>query len=133
MSDRKSGESFKSYVERQIREARERGEFHVLEGKGERIEELYQPYEPDWWIKQKMRREKFSFVPDAIAIRRECEAFRQSLPRIASEQEVRTRTAELNERIRKINRTVTHGPPTTQAVMDVDEVVRRWRLARQLG
>lgn len=46
MTDRKpSGASFESWIDRQIREARERGDFDNLPGAGKRIPGLDQPYD----------------------------------------------------------------------------------------
>jgi hypothetical protein len=38
--------------------------------------------------------------------------------------------ANLNHRIREVNRTTVSGPPTTVAPFDVDGVVETWRARR---
>ena len=61
MTERKPpGIGFKTWVERQIREAMERGEFDDLPGAGKRIADLDKPHDELWWIKQKLRRENLS-------------------------------------------------------------------------
>jgi hypothetical protein len=47
-----------------------------------------------------------------------------------SERAVREAVVALNADIRRVNRTATDGPMTTQAPLDVDEVVGRWSQAR---
>ena len=48
---------FESLVERQIREAQERGEFDNLPGAGKPLRGLDGREDPDWWVKQMMQRE----------------------------------------------------------------------------
>jgi hypothetical protein len=58
MTERKPpGIGFQTWVERQIREAMERGEFDNLPGAGKPIADLDKPHDELWWIKQKLRRE----------------------------------------------------------------------------
>jgi hypothetical protein len=47
---------FESWIDRQIREATERGEFDNLPGAGKPLKLRY-PNDPDWWIKQKIEDE----------------------------------------------------------------------------
>jgi hypothetical protein len=46
------------WIERVIREAIERGELEPHEGIGKPIADLDRPYDPDWWIRRWMEREK---------------------------------------------------------------------------
>ena len=55
-----SHEIRESWTERTIREAIERGEFDGVEGEGEPLEVLQEPYEPNWWAKRWMKREGFT-------------------------------------------------------------------------
>ena len=119
-------EPFESFVERQIREAREAGELDDLPGQGRPLAGLDDPPDEMWWVKEKMRREDLSFVPDSIAVRREVEALLAALPRLP-ESEARERLVALDARIRKLNATVTSGPPTTVAPLDVEALLARSR------
>ncbi|MFL5364680.1 MAG: DUF1992 domain-containing protein [Myxococcales bacterium] len=123
---RPPSEPFESFVERQIREAREAGELTDLPGQGRPLPGLDDPPDEMWWVKEKMRREDLSFVPDAIAVRRELEALLSALPRLP-ESEARQRLVALDARIRKLNATVTSGPPTTVAPLDVEALLARSR------
>jgi hypothetical protein len=119
-------EPFENFIERQIREAREAGELDGLPGEGRPLAGLDDPPDEMWWVKEKMRREALSFVPDSIAIRRELETVLAALPRLP-EPEARNRLVALDARIRKLNATVTSGPPTTVAPLDVEALLARSR------
>jgi hypothetical protein len=47
-------------VENRIREAMEEGKFDDLPGIGKPIPDIDEPYDPDWWVKKWMRRERIS-------------------------------------------------------------------------
>lgn len=49
---------FESFVDRQIREAMERGEFDDLPGSGRPIPGSGRPYEPNWWVRSFLERER---------------------------------------------------------------------------
>jgi Domain of unknown function (DUF1992) len=119
-------EPWESFVERQIREAKEAGELDNLPGQGRPLAGLDDPPDEMWWVKAKMRREDLTFVPDAIAVRRELEALVAALPRLP-EAEARDRLVALDARIRKLNATVTSGPPTTVAPLDIEALLARSR------
>ena len=131
MARKPPAESWESFAERQIREAQEAGEFDSLEGSGRPLQDLDEPYDELWWVKRKLRREQLSFVPDAIAIRREAELVLDSLAEVTTEQEARALLLELNARIARTNAGTLTGPPTTLAPFDVEETLRRfWRKRR---
>jgi hypothetical protein len=44
---------------------------------------------------------------------------------------VRALLTGLDAEIRRFNATVTSGPPTTQAPLDIEEIVASWRRARE--
>lgn len=120
------GARWESMVERQIREAAERGEFEGLPGLGEPIPNLDQPLDDAWWIKAKLRREKFAHTPITLELRRHVEDALAAVGRARSEAEVREIVAAVNERIVKVNRTGGSGPPSAFVPFDVEDVLRRW-------
>jgi hypothetical protein len=124
---RKPGETYESYAERLIREAQEEGAFDRLAGAGKPLPLSGGPLPEAWWIKEKLRLEHLSTVPDSIAIRHEAEAVLAAVARDHDERVARERLEALNAKIRRLNRTFTGWPPTTLAPLDVDEVLRRWR------
>lgn len=126
---RDPGETFESYVERLIREAREEGAFDHLANAGKPLP-LTGSLEEGWWIKEKLEREKLSVLPESIGIRHRAERVLAEVARLDDERVVRERLGELNAAIRRLNATSVAGPPTTLAPLDVDAVVARWRAAR---
>ncbi|MFW6689479.1 DUF1992 domain-containing protein [Streptomyces sp. MAR4 CNX-425] len=131
MTERKPpGVSFESWVDRQIREASERGEFDDLPGRGKPLAHLDQPYDELWWVKAKMAREQLSALPPSLAVRKAAEAALDAVTRARSEREVREIVAEVNEKIRAAHRGPAVGPPLKLAPLDADALVREWREGR---
>ena len=132
MTERKPAHmSFDSWIDAQIREAQERGEFDNLPGKGKPIKGLDEPYDELWWVKQLMIREEISYLPPALAVRREAEQLLDAVGALPSERAVRESVDELNVRIREMNRKPgLDGPPSTLMPLDVEVVIRRWKAAR---
>jgi hypothetical protein len=89
-----------SLVERQLREAMERGEFDDLPGAGQPIEAV-EAYDPEWWARSFMRREQTRVRADDLRrrIRAEVPRLRASLDHEAAAREM----AELNEQIDALN------------------------------
>ncbi len=119
--------SWKTWVEEQIQRAQQEGEFDRLEGKGKPIPGIEAPYDPLWWIKRLLEREKLSVLPLALEIRATVDRVIEGLWLLDSERDVRERVAAINAEIARANRTTAQGPPTTLSPLDVDEVLARWR------
>ena len=61
---------YESRIDRQIREAQERGEFDDLPGTGEPIPDRGELYDENWWLKQWIQRENITgMVPATLKIR----------------------------------------------------------------
>jgi hypothetical protein len=127
---RKPGERQEPYVERLIREAQEEGAFDHLSGAGKPLPLSGGELPEAWWIKEKLRREHLSSLPEAIAIRHAAEALLAEIVRDGDERVVREKLLAMDARIRRLNATAVAGPPTTLAPFDVDETIRRWRERR---
>jgi hypothetical protein len=125
---RKTGETLEGYAERLIREAQEEGEFDRLP-RGKPLPLTGGPLPEAWWVKEKLRRERLSDLPESIAILHEAETTLAAVAREDDERVVRERLETLNVRIRRLNATHVAGPPTTLAPLDVERVVARWRAA----
>jgi hypothetical protein len=122
------GMGFETWIDRQIREAAERGAFDDLPGAGKPLPDQGKPYDEMWWIKQKLREENLSFpLPGTLALRKEAEEALAAASQARSEAEVRTIVAEINEKIADGIRKALSGPPLNLMPFDVDEVVRDWR------
>jgi len=118
---------WESWIDRQIREAQERGEFENLSGAGKPIKGLDRPHDEMWWVKDLMQREKLTVTPPTLALRRAVEAALEELATQTSESAVRTIVDELNVRIREANRKATSGPPSNVMPLDVERVVADWK------
>ena len=128
MTERKPpGIGFQTWVERQIREAIERGEFDNLPGAGKPIPDLDKPHDELWWVKDKLRREHLSYLPPTLALRKEAEDALLAAAQARSEAQVRRIVAEINRKIVEGNRKAASGPPLNLMAFDVDRVVGDWR------
>jgi hypothetical protein len=128
MTERKPpGVSFEGWVDKQIREASERGEFAELPGFGKPLAGDAAPYDENWWVKDKLRREQLSFLPPTLLLRKEAEDAHEAALRARSEHEVRQIVTEVNEKIGEALRRPPEGPPLNMVPFDVDGVVREWR------
>ncbi|WP_405461824.1 DUF1992 domain-containing protein [Streptomyces sp. NBC_00101] len=121
---------FESWVDRQINEAEQRGDFASLPGFGKPLPGLERAYDEDWWIKDKMRREGLSVLPPALALRKEVEDVRRAVAGAVSERRVRELLVAVNEKIDEAVRMPPPGPPLTVGRFDVERVVEEWRTAR---
>jgi hypothetical protein len=134
MTERKpTGVTFESWVERQIREAAERGEFDDLPGAGKPLPGLHEPYDELWWIKEHVRREGLSteaLLPTPLQLRKEIERLSETVRGLSSEESVRDVVRELNQRIVAEMRAPS-GPRVHLGPVDVEKVVTRWRADRR--
>jgi hypothetical protein len=131
VSPRKPAElSFESWIEQQIQQAQREGRFDDLPGKGRPLRGD-DGSDPNWWAKQLLRREQVDFLPPALALRRSVERTLEALPSLGSERRARELLEALDAEIRRFNATATSGPPTTQAPLDVEEILAAWRRARK--
>ncbi|MHB1988157.1 MAG: DnaJ family domain-containing protein [Acidimicrobiales bacterium] len=128
MTERKPhGTTFETWIDRQVREAMERGEFDNLPGAGKPITGTDKPYDEMWWVKQKLRHENVSVLPPTLALRKEAEDAIAAATAARSELEVRHLLTDINRKIRTaITRTLA-GPPLNMVPFDVEQVVAKWR------
>lgn len=132
MTERKPpGVSFESFVDRQIRQAGERGDFEDLPGFGKPLASLDAPYDELWWIKGKLHREGFAVLPPALALRKEAEDAREALKAARTERQARALLTEVNTKIRTALRRPPPGPPLNLKEFDVEAELTRWRESRE--
>jgi hypothetical protein len=131
MTQRKpAGITFESWIDRQIRQAAERGEFDDLPGSGAPLADLDQPYDEMWWVKRKLRDEQLSYLPPSLALRKEAHAVLEGVSEARTESEVRDRIDAINEKIRDAIRLGIRGPALHLTPFNVDRIVAEWRRAR---
>ena len=131
MTQRKPpGTSWETWIDVQVRVAREQGAFDNLPGAGKPLPNLDQECDPLWWVKQLIQREQVSILPPSLELLRKVEKELAAIEKLDDEATVRRRVAALNVEIAKVNATVVEGPPTRLGKLDVDQVVARWRRTR---
>jgi hypothetical protein len=108
----------------------EEGAFDNLPGAGKPLPSLGQEFDPLWWVKQFVQRERISVLPPSLELLRKVEKELAMIENLRDEATVRCRVAALNVEIAKVNATVVEGPPTRLGTLDVDQVVARWRRTR---
>lgn len=94
-------------VERQIREAMERGEFENLPGAGKPIEGLDRPYDPGWWARKWIQRERL--LDQARDLRVEVLAEVRRLRAAGRGDEADRRLADADRELGRINRLLPPG------------------------
>ena len=122
-----------TWVDLQVRQAMERGEFDDLPGQGKPIADLGAEHDPDWWVKKLVERERIAILPPALALRKEDAELDDRLDRINVEAEVRREVEDFNARIRTAIYTPPtgpSGPPVITRQRDVDAAVEAWRERR---
>jgi hypothetical protein len=121
---------YESWVDKQIREATERGEFDNLPGSGKPLPDRNELYDEDWWLKQWIAREGITgdtALPTTLRLRREIEDIQKAAARKTSERDVRDLVDDLNRRVVDAIRGHVDGPPVPLRRVDADAVVRTWR------
>ncbi len=119
------------WVDHQVRQAMERGDFDDLPGAGRPIRGLDGTHDPDWWVKGLIEREQLSGVaPPALGLRKEDAELEQRLDRESTEQGVRHTVEDFNQRIVDARRQLLGGPPVVTPTRDPDQEVAAWRVRR---
>jgi hypothetical protein len=123
---------YESSIDRQLREARERGDFDNLPGTGKPLPDAGREYDEDWWVKDWLAREgsTSSVLPPTLQLRREAEDLQELVDRRTSEADVRDLVERLNEQIRTARVGLMDGPPVLLPPLDVEKVVHGWRKRR---
>lgn len=131
MTERKPHEiTFETWVDRQVREAEQRGDFDNLPGAGKPLPDISGPDDELWWVHKLMKREGLVYLPPTLALQKEAEEVLATVDAARSEADVRRTLTELNDKIRDAIAKPPSGPPLRLAPYDVEQLVAQWR-ARQ--
>jgi hypothetical protein len=135
MTERKPRQqSSTSWIDQQIADAEDRGVFDNLPGAGKPLN-IKPAGDGDYgqaWMRDYARREGVSpgeFLPTPLKLRREIEQLAETVGEMRSEAEVRETFGDLNRRIIEWRR-IPVGPPIHVRLVNIDEMVARWRAAR---
>ena len=119
------------YVDLQLKQAMERGDFDDLPGAGKPIKNLGTQHDPNWWGKQLIEREKITgLLPPALQLRKDDAELDAKLDRHTAESEVRRELEEFNARVMRARYTPVDGPPLVTMPRDVEAEVAAWRERR---
>jgi len=136
MTERKPPQmGFTSWIDQQIAEAERRGVFDDLPGAGKPLNLRPGAADGDYgqaWLRDYARREGVAaeeMLPTPLRLRREIERLAETAGEFRSEQEVREVAADLNRRIVEWRR-IPVGPPVHVRLVNADDLVARWRVAR---
>lgn len=128
MSEKKSAnESWESFAERRIREAEAAGAFANLPGFGRPIAGLDEPLDENWWVRDKLRRERINAIPPTLEARLDVERTRERLRSITDETTARREIEALAERVRAAHYSHVAGPADGVRPIDVEDELARWR------
>ena len=116
-----------TWVDLQVRQAMERGDFDDLPGKGKPIEGLGESHDPDWWLKRLVERERIVVLPPSVALRKEDAALDDELDRYNTEKQVREHVEDFNARVIRARYSLSPGPPLVTMPRDVDATVAAWK------
>ena len=137
MTERKPPQmKFQAWIDQQVAEAERRGLFDDLPGAGKPLNIRPGAAGGDYgqaWLRDYARREGVSpeeMLPTPLRLRREMERLAETAGEFRSEEEVRAAAADLNRRIVEWRR-IPLGPPVHVRLVNADDLVARWRTARE--
>jgi hypothetical protein len=117
-----------TWVDLQVRQAIDRGDFDDLPGAGKPIRDLGTEHDPDWWVKKLVERERITGVlPAALQLRKDDAGLDERLDGLVSETEVRREVEDFNARVIRARYTPVDGPPLITMPREVEETVAAWR------
>ncbi|MEU0879418.1 DUF1992 domain-containing protein [Lentzea sp. NPDC005914] len=126
MTQRKPpGMDFESWIDRQIREAQERGEFDGLPSAGKPLPGAGEALDEDWWIKKKVREEEGTAgLPPSLVLRKQAETAKARALAAKTDDEARAIIEQVNAEILDALRKPLSGPPLNLMPFDVETVLR---------
>jgi hypothetical protein len=120
-----------TWVDLQIRQAMERGEFDRLPGAGKPIEGLGAEHDPEWWLRGLIERERIALLPASLSLRKEDAELDDRLDALHVEADVRREVEEFNARVIRARYRPAEGPPLITMPRDVEATVEAWATRRE--
>lgn len=117
---------FESIADRRIEAGRKAGLFDNLAGNGKPIPDLGTERKPGWWAARVVKEERSKMAAEDLD-RHLAEAM-PGLWRLATEDDVRARVAELNRKVDDYNTVTTWEP---RRPLNVDQTVEKWRALKR--
>lgn len=121
-----------TWVDMQVWQAIQRGEFDDLPGAGKPIADLDRDPDPDWWLKRLVAREQITGVlPPSLLLRKDDAELDELLDRATTEKAAREIVEDFNERVIAARYSLPEGPPLITMPRDVEETLAAWRSRRR--
>ena len=120
-------EQQQTWVDLQVRQAMERGDFDNLDGAGKPIPDLDGNHDPDWWVKRLVERERITVLPPALQLSKDDAELDAHLDTLGSEREARAFVEDFNARVIRARYTPVDGPPLITMPRDVEATIEAWR------
>ncbi|MGA4508770.1 DUF1992 domain-containing protein [Propionibacteriaceae bacterium G1746] len=121
---------FETWIDRQVREATERGEFDNLPGAGKPVD-LGDPNDELWWVRRKLANEDLTAaLPTSLQLRKEKQHIQDTLADVHDATLAKRLIDDLNDRIRDANARQVEKVPIFTAPLDVEATMVEWRRRR---
>jgi len=135
MTERKPpGMSFETWVDRQIAQAQERGDFEALPSTGRPLKDLDREQTAYDWALAKARREGVdtgAMLPPGLRLRRERDDLPERVARLTTEAEVRALAEDYNARVEAFWRLPAESRwAAVPGLADVEALVEGWERDR---
>jgi hypothetical protein len=114
-----------TWVDLQVRQAMERGDFDDLPGAGKPLK-LDTSHDPNWWIKKLVEREHVAVLPASLQLRKDDAELDDRLDALPTESDVRRELEDFNQRVIAARYRLPEGPPLVTMPRDVDADVAAW-------
>jgi hypothetical protein len=108
-----------------VRKAIERGDFDDLPGNGKPLD-MPDRHDPDWWLKNLLKREGLVLLPPSIQLRKEDAALDERLDQMWNEADVRLEIEEFNRKVIRGRYQPPAGPPLVTMPRDVEATLAAW-------
>ncbi|GGU25463.1 DUF1992 domain-containing protein [Nocardioides albus] len=118
------------WVDLQVQQSIQRGEFDDLPGAGKPIKNLDRDHDPDWWVKQLIERERIVVLPRSVQLRKDDAELDDLIDRETTEDGARRIVEEFNERVIAARYGAPEGPPLITMPRDVEATLDEWRERR---
>jgi hypothetical protein len=118
------------WVDLQVQQSIQRGEFDDLPGAGKPIKNLDRDHDPDWWVKQLVEREQIVVLPRSVQLRKDDAELDDLIDRETTEDGARRIVEEFNERVIAARYGAPEGPPLITMPRDVEATLAAWRERR---
>ena len=123
--------TWRKIAEQKIQQSLREGQFDQLEGMGKPFGFNELEYDPNWWIKAKMKREQLTLLAPALVLKRNVERRLDQLLQESCRHAFLKGLGELNEFIRQGNLNIGWGPPSDVMPFDISTTLERWHLCRE--